>query len=279
MPLNLKPRQLDSIPVSLAGVTPDALAGKSLAEVEQTSILYGNRKLALAELFDVAGDPADEVWHLDGDFSSVHNIALGMRRGELHLAGNAGRHAGRGMRGGSLSITGDAGDFVGAEMRGGRLEVAGNAGDYAGAALVGSKVGMRGGEILIRGNCGTHAGSGMRRGWVTVAGDCGGWAGYRMRAGSLFVFGNCGARPGAAMRRGTIALFGQSPQLLPTFRHACRIRPQALSLMLRQLAAHHVEPAKSQTGEVELYNGDFLEGGRLEGGRLEGGRGELLLAV
>lgn len=269
MTLLIQPRQRDSIPVSLAGVTPDALAGKSLAEIEQTFIWQGNRKLPLAELFDVSGDPADERWHLEGDFSAVHNIALGMRRGEFQLDGHAGRHAGGGMRGGKLTITGDAGDFVGAEMRGGRIEVAGNAGDYSGAALVGSKVGMRGGEILIRGNCGTHAGSGMRRGWVTVAGDCGDWAGYRMRAGSLFVFGKCGARPGAAMRRGTIALFGESPQLLPTFRHACRLRPQALSLMLRQLAAHHVEPANSQSGEVELYNGDFLEGGR----------GELLLAV
>jgi len=264
MPLTFKPHNLDSIPVSLAGVTPDALAGKTLAEIQQTPIWQGNQKLPLAELFDVAGDSADERWQLEGDFSSVHYIAAGMRRGELQLAGNAGRHAGQGMRGGKLTITGNAGDWFGAEMRGGRIEVAGDAGDHAGAALVGSKVGMRGGEILIRGNCGTHTASAMRRGWVTVVGDCGDWPGNRMRAGSLFVFGNCGARPGAAMRRGTIALFGESPPLLPTFRHACRLRPQALGIMLRQLAVHGVEPAKSQSGEVELYNGDLLEGGRGE---------------
>lgn len=264
MPLTLTPRNLDSIPVSLAGLTPDAIAGKSLSEVAQTAIWQGNRKLPLEELFEVKGDASDEIWRLEGDFSSVHNIGFGMRRGELQIVGNCGRHAGEGMRGGKLTIRGDAGDFLGTEMRGGRIEVSGNAGDHTGAALEGAKVGMRGGEILVRGNCGTHVASGMRRGWVTVAGDCGDWPGYQMRAGSLFVFGACGARPGASMRRGTIGLFGKFPQLLPTFRHACRLRPQALGVMLSQLTARSVEKAKMQSAEVELVNGDFLEGGRGE---------------
>lgn len=261
--LTLRPRLLDSIPVSLAGFTPERVADKSLADIEREFVWQGHRQVPLAELFEVTGDASDLVWQLEGDFSSVHHIAAGIRRGELQLAGDAGRHAGAGMRGGKLTIDGHAGDWLGAEMRGGRIDVAGNVGDHAAAAYTGSKVGMRGGAVLIRGHAGTHAAAGIRRGWVTVAGDCGQWAGYRMRAGSLFVFGACGPRPGAGMRRGTIALFGAPPALLPTFRYACRFRPQALQVMLRELAAEGIESAHV-SGDVTLYNGDVLEGGRGE---------------
>ncbi len=262
--LTFRPRSLDSIPVSFAGVTPDAMVAKTTSQIERVLLWQGNRQLPLAELFDISGDPSDEVWQLEGDFSSVHHLAAGMKRGELQLAGSAGRHAGESMTGGKLVIQGDAGDYLGAEMRGGRIEVTGSAGDHAGAALVGSKVGMRGGEILIGGSAGTHAAAGMRRGWVTIVGDCGPWAGYRMRAGSLFVFGHCGPRPGAGMRRGTIALLGPAPTLLPTFAYACQLCPQVIHLMLRELAAQGVEQATGQSGDMALHNGDLLEGGRGE---------------
>lgn len=268
MPLSLTSRITERFPVSFAGITPAALAGKSLAEIERAPIWQGNRQLPLAELFDVSGDASDLKWHLAGDFSSVHHIAANLRRGEVHLAGSAGRHAGQGMNGGRLVIDGDAGDWLGAEMRGGAIEVTGNAGNYVGGALPAAKVGMRGGRILVRGHAGSYAAAQMRRGMVAVLGDCGEWAGYRMRAGSLMVLGTCGPRPGASMRRGTIALLGTAPELLPTFRYACEFAPQALALMLKELAAEGVELG-DVGGRVALYNGDLTEGGR----------GELLLNV
>lgn len=262
MPLTFRSRLADRLPVSLAGLTPAALAAKTIGEIEKTLIWQGNRQVPLAELFAVAGDPADLVWRLEGDFSAVHYVAAGMEQGEVQVAGDVGRHAGQGMRGGTLTITGSAGDWLGCEMRGGQIEVAGNAGDHAGGVLPGSKVGMRGGQMLIRGSCGTHAAAAMRRGWLTVVGDCGEWAGYRMRAGTLMVLGECGPRPGASMRRGTIALLGGSPPLLPTFRYACDFEPQALALMLGPLQQQGIEVDRNP--RVALYNGDLLEGGRGE---------------
>ena len=266
--LILRPHSLDSIPVSLAGMTPHAMAGWSLREVEQQLVWQGNRQVPLAELFQVEGDPSDQRWRLEGDFSSVHYLGAGMQQGEIQLAGNSGRHAGEAMRGGTLRISGNASDWLGAEMRGGRIEVAGRAGNHVGAALVGSKVGMRGGEILVHGTAGTHAAALMRRGWVTIVGACGDWPGYRMRAGSLVLLGECGQRPGAGMRRGTIALLGPAPKLLPTFRYACRYEPQAMALLLRLLEKQGVKSAHSVSPTMALYNGDLLEGGR----------GELLVA-
>ena len=116
------------------------------------------------------------------------------------------------------------------------------------------------------GNAGSEVSHLMRRGWIAVGGACGDWAGYAMLAGSLFVIGPCGTRPGAGMRRGTIALFGSpSPELLPTFRFACRYGSPALQLMARQLAAWGFPRDQAlDASDVDLFQGDFLEGGRGE---------------
>lgn len=264
MTLVLRSRLVDSLPVSLAGVTPSHLAAMSVSDIEHLEAWQGNVQVPLAELMDVAGDPSDAVWQLEGDFSAVHHVGAGMEGGTIHVAGNIGRHAGSGMRRGRLTIEGNAGDWLGGEMRGGEIEVRGDVAHHAGGAYVGSKTGMRGGTIVVRGSAGTHAGGGMRRGWMVIEGDCGAWAGYRMRAGTLMVLGSCGPRPGAGMRRGTIALMGPAPELLPTFRYACHYQPSALSILLGDLAALEVRGAWELKREVGLFNGDLLEGGRGE---------------
>ena len=263
VPLHLQPRALDSIPVSLAGVLPESLAGKSLADIERTKVWQGNRQVPLAELFTVAGEPDDLVWWLEGDCSSVHHLGEGMQQGQIRVAGNIGRHAGQAMLGGTLYIEGHAGDWLGTAMQGGRIEVTGNTGDFTGGAIPAAKRGMSGGQIIVRGNAGTHTAERMRRGWITVVGDCGEWAGYQMRAGTLLVLGSCGPRVGASMRRGTIALLGTAPELLPTFRYACDYEPQAMALLLRDLEEEGVALPTTVTS-YSLYNGDLLEGGRGE---------------
>ncbi|WP_442484172.1 formylmethanofuran dehydrogenase subunit C [Aeoliella sp. SH292] len=259
MPLTIRPRSLDTIPVSLAGVTPDALVEKSLVEIEKTLVWHGNRQVPLAELFQVSGTVGDLVLQLEGDFSYVHHIGAGISQGEIRVEGNVGRHAGQGMRGGSLVIEGSAGDWLGSEMRGGRIEVQGDAANHVGGSLAASKVGMRGGQITVHGSVGTHAGERMRRGSIVVLGDCGEWPGYQMRAGTIVICGECGPHPAAGMRRGTLILLGETPTLLPTFRYACDYSPQALGLVFKELELDREVP-----GSVELYNGDLLEGGRGE---------------
>jgi formylmethanofuran dehydrogenase subunit C len=266
MSLTLTYRAKTAVPVEIEGITPDMLSEKSRAEIERVEVAHGNRRLALAELFSVEGDPADGRIDFEGDLAGVHQIGAGMTGGEIHVHGDAGRHVGREMAGGLIDVEGNAGDWLGGEMHGGLIRVAGNAGDRAGSAYRGSKRGMTDGTILIGGNAGNEIGATMRRGTIVVAGSCGEAPGFNMIAGSILVFGNCGIRPGANMRRGTIGLFGPRPTpLLPTFRAAGRFRPLFLRLLFRELAklAFPIDRGLLDH-ELSLYHGDLVALGKGE---------------
>jgi formylmethanofuran dehydrogenase subunit C len=101
---------------------------------------------------------------------------------------------------------------------------------------------------------------------LAVGGSCGDVAGFNMIAGTIVVFGTCGFRTGAGIRRGTIGLFGpEIPQLLPTFRLACRYRPLFLRLMFRELArlGFPVDEGLLDT-DLWLYRGDMVALGKGE---------------
>src|SRR6516165_6968467 len=99
MALTLSYHAKTSVPVEIEGVTPDRLRDKSLAEIERFEVFPGNRKLPLAELFSVAGDPSDARIDFEGNLAGVHFIGYAMGDGEIHVHGNAGRHVGGEMSG------------------------------------------------------------------------------------------------------------------------------------------------------------------------------------
>ena len=126
---------------------------------------------------------------------------------------------------------------------------------------------MTGGEILIDGKAGNEIGQTMRRGTIVIGGNAGDAVGFNMIAGTILVFGEAGIRPGAGMRRGTIGLFGSGPQpdVLSTFRFACRYRPQFLNLFFRHLQSQEFPfPHECLTAEYNRFCGDFLEDGKGE---------------
>jgi formylmethanofuran dehydrogenase subunit C len=264
--LTLTYRASTSIPVEVEGLTPTFARSKTLDEVRRFGIFHGNEKLPLAELFDVAGDPEDGRLRFEGNLAGVHWIGAGMSEGSIHVAGPAGRHVGSDMTDGEIYVDGDAGDWVGAEMHGGLIHVRGRAGHLVGAAYQGSRRGMSGGTILIGGDAGNEVGYAMRRGLLVVGGSAGDCTGLGMIAGSIYIFGSSGIRPGAGMRRGTIGLFGPEPiALLPTFYRGCRFRPAFLAMTYRWLQERGFPlPSRLLTGEVLVYHGDLLEGGRGE---------------
>ncbi len=266
MPLILRYLGQTSVPVEIEGLVPDRLREKSTAEIERLEIFHGNRKLPLAELFAVTGDPSDARMEFEGNLAGVHFIGYGMTAGEIHVHGNAGRHLGGEMTGGRIIVEGSAGDWVGGEMHGGLIHVAGSAGHLIGAAYRGSKRGMTDGTIMIGGDVGSEIGAAMRRGTLAVGGSCGDAAGFGMIAGSILVFGGCGIRTGANMRRGTIALLGpDTPGLLHTFRKAGCFRPLFLRLLLRELARLGFQPALMELEqELALYHGDLVALGKGE---------------
>ena len=262
MALQLKYTGQTSVPVEVEGLTPTALRGKSLAEIEKLPIFHGNRQLPLAEFFAVSGDAADLRIEWQGDLAGVHWIGAGMSEGEIRIAGNAGRHVGSEMTGGEIHVAGNASDWVGGEMHGGLIHVRGCAGHLIGAAYRGSPRGMTGGTLLVGGDVGNEVGHTMRRGFLADGGSTGDFPAINMIAGTLFVFGTCGIRAAAGMRRGTLAVFGERPPLLSTFRAGGVCRPSFLPLYLRRLAKlNFAFPGELIESELAIYHGDLLTTG------------------
>jgi len=265
MPLRLCLKAASQVPLEVEGITPDAVRGKSLAEIERLEIFQGNLKLPLAEFFSVSGDGNDEIHDWEGDLAGVHWIGAKMAAGRVVIHGSGGRHIGSEMRGGEIHVQGDAGDWLGGEMHGGMIHVRGRAGHLVGSAYRGSSKGMTKGTILVGGDAGNEIGHSMRRGLIAVGGNMGDLAGLNMLAGTILVFGDSGIRHGAGMKRGTLAFLGKAPPLLPTFRRACRYRPETLHLIYRELRRLEFRvPDEFFTCDYDIYNGDFLEGGRGE---------------
>lgn len=258
-----------SVPVEVEGLTPSAVRGMSLADIERFEIFHGNQKIPLAEFFEVRGDPDDARFEFEGNLAGVHWIGARMSEGELHIQGNAGRHVGSEMTGGVIHVHGHASDWVGGEMHGGLIHVHGNAGHLVGSAYRGSKTGMTGGTILVDGSAGNEVGLTLRRGLVAIGGSCGDFVGANMLAGTVLVFGACGQRPAANMRRGTVGLCGgDPPKLLVSFRKSCVCSPPMLPLMFRHLRAlGFAVPHECDGANYSLYHGD----------RVSVGRGEILV--
>ena len=266
MPLRFTLRAKTNVPLEVEGITPDALREKSVAEIEKLDIFEGNVKTPLAEFFTVSGDPADELHEWEGDLAGVHWIGTKMTSGKVVVSGNAGRHVGSEMRGGQIHVLGNASDWVGGEMHGGLIHVRGRAGHLVGSAYRGSAKGMTKGTILVGGDAGNEIGHSMRRGLIAIGGNIGDLAGLNMLAGSIFIFGESGIRHGAGMKRGTIAFLGPAaPPILPTFRRACRYQPDVLQVVYRELGRLDFRISDELLGcPCDLYNGDFLAGGRGE---------------
>jgi formylmethanofuran dehydrogenase subunit C len=264
--LTLRYKADTSIPVEVEGLTPSAVRAASLDEIQRVEVFHGNRKLPLAEFFDVSGDPSDARLEFEGDLAGVHWIGARMSEGEIHVRGNAGRHVGSEMTGGAIHVHGNASDWVGGEMHGGFIHVHGNAGHLIGSAYRGSAIGMTGGVILIDGSAGNEVGLTLRRGLVAIGGACGDFVGANMIAGTVLVFGACGIRPAAAMRRGTVGLLGENPpSLLVSFRKSCVGQPAFLRLMFRLLESRgFAVPKECYEASYSVYHGDHVAVGRGE---------------
>lgn len=255
-----------SVPVEIEGLTPDWACDKSLAEIERFEIYHGNRRIPLAEMFTVAGDPGDRCFDFHGNLSGIHWIGAHLKNGTVRIHGSAGRHVGSAMSGGEIHVEGNTDGWAGAEMRGGRLNIQGNTGHLLGAAYRGSAKGMTGGTIIVSGNAGNEVGHTLRRGVIAVGGSVGDLAAFNMIAGTLLVFGSSGIRPAAGMRRGTVGLFGdQQPALLPTFRYSATFRPQFLRVMLRALQNRGLRFDETLVdAEFDMFHGDLVSVGRGE---------------
>ena len=217
----LKPKKALRVPVYAPCIRPDDFAGLSEAEIGSLEVLKGNRKVKLAELFEVKGDaaskPEELTIRLSGDFSKVRQVGFEMTSGRVVVEGDIGLLTGEHMRGGTIEVHGSAGSWLGSRMLGGTIIVHGSAGDYVGSSYRGAADGMRGGTIIIEGDAGSELGNHMRGGTIEVKGSVGLFPGIHLHDGAILVRGDCEGRPGAFMTGGKIIICGHVPSVLPGF--------------------------------------------------------------
>jgi len=265
-------KQAPSLRVDLRGVTPAAVAGLALAQIERLPVTHGMQTLPLAEFFAVACDDASDAGGelvFEGDLSRFDRIGWQLAGGRIVVAGSAGDYVGACMSGGDVQVQGHAGLLAACEMSGGSLTVAGDVGDHAAASLPGSMDGMRGGTLIVRGRAGDRFADRMRRGTALVFGDAGDFLASRMVAGTIAIGGRAGAHVGYGMRRGSIVFAGEPPRVASTFVPALVDAAVAWQLLARDIARHGGPFAGLSTRRTARHLGDLSADGR----------GELIVAV
>ncbi|GAA4525191.1 formylmethanofuran dehydrogenase subunit C [Chelativorans composti] len=202
--------------LDLSALTPQGLAGKSVAEVEKIELCGGRNRVTVGDCFRVSGTVGEAIV-FEGGSSRFDCIGAELAGGSIRVAGDAGALLGRRMSGGSIVVEGSAGALAGSQMTDGRIEIMGSAGELAGGPAAGEMRGMAGGTLVIRGRAGDRLGDRMRRGTIAALGGCGDYAGSRMIAGTILIKGGAGRLPGYLMRRGSILLDRAPAELSPTF--------------------------------------------------------------
>jgi formylmethanofuran dehydrogenase subunit C len=251
-----------TVPLETEVLSPDVIAPLGSVEVRALPVFLGKRQYRLDEFFEVQG--SGEELEIRGDAARVKWIGRGMKRGRIHVIGNAGMHLGAYMKGGTIEVTGNASDWIGAEMTGGLIRIHGNAGGQIGAAYRGSLSGMNGGTILVEGSAGIEIGMRMKRGIIAVRGSVRDFAGLQMKGGTLILMGGAEIRTGAWMSRGTI-LSLKPLRLLPTFSYACAYNPTFVSLYAKHLHTLGFSiPYNLQEGAYLRHVGDFSVPGKGE---------------
>ncbi len=267
----LTPRGFSNIPIEADVITPDNFAGKTLEEVRNLEIHYGNKAYPMKEYIHAAGKiaetPDEQLIVIDGDAKHIKHLGEGMTAGRIVIQGDAGMHTGAMMKGGNITVEGDVGDWCGAEMKGGLIRVIGNSGNLVGAAYRGSPEGMTGGCILVCGNAGSEVGSFMRRGMIVVKGTTYDFTGVHMNGGEIIILGKAGKRVGAQAKGngGFIACFGGVTELLPTYRYDTTFNPTMMRLYLKQLSDNlGIDTRPLIDKPLKRFRGDLAVGGTSE---------------
>jgi len=219
--VTLKPIQTPERMLEGYNITPDAFAGKTIAEIADLIAHEGKIKVRLGNYFDVSGNPGKTVEETDiliaGDCSRVKYIGNKMTAGSITVQGNADMYVGGWMKGGKIHVTGNVHSFCGIAMEGGEILVDGNAENYIGCAYRGDWRGMRGGTIRIKGNAGNDIGTFMLGGTIIVEKNAFIHVSTHAEGGTVIIKGDVEGRVGGQMVKGDIYVLGSISYMLPGF--------------------------------------------------------------
>lgn len=235
-------------------LTPDQLAGKTIAEISGIPLTKSKSPLLASDIFDISGNDCEHLI-FKGNCARLDYIGAHMTRGSITIDGDAGAYLGYQMTAGSIICNGSSSGFAACCMRGGSLTICGNTGDFLGAGTDGLRKGMLGGTVIIKGNAGDRAGDQMRRGLILIEGNVGDYCGSRMIAGTIGVLGSTGHYAGFNMRRGTL-LFKQQPDLHATLQDCGHHTLPFLQLLFKSFATLDTRFNQLQVSRVRRYVGD-----------------------
>jgi len=241
--------------IDCSPLTPEALADKSVADIELVS---GNSTVRVDELFDITGDDINNIV-INNSNGKLDFIGKAMTQGSITVNGDAGAYLGQFMEAGDITVNGNSYIYTACEMKGGQIKINGNAGDFIGGARPGYKNGMTGGTVIIAGNSGDRTGDHMRRGYILIEGDAGDYCGARMVSGTIAVLGQVGAHLGYGMKRGTLLLQQAPTNGISANFNDCGSHTLAfLPLMLASFKKLDSKFAELETfSRVQRYAGDL----------------------
>ncbi|MFQ6105722.1 MAG: formylmethanofuran dehydrogenase subunit C, partial [Candidatus Hydrothermarchaeaceae archaeon] len=108
MDIVLKPKKQPREGLDADVINPDIFAGRSIAEIDALEIFNGNRRVKLAEFFDVSGSTSSSSEDIriiiDGDVSRTKRIGQGMKAGEILIKGSIDMYVGAEMKGGRIIV-------------------------------------------------------------------------------------------------------------------------------------------------------------------------------
>jgi formylmethanofuran dehydrogenase subunit C len=256
--------------IDVSPLVPDALAGKTVAEIGAIPLQTGNRQMPAGDLFTISGDDTRHIV-FTGTTGRLDSIGKAMTQGLIEVEGDAGSYLAMQLKGGEIRVSGSIDAYGACEMRNGTVVIQGNAGDFLGACLPGNKKGMMGGVVIVKGNTGSRTGDHMRRGAILIEGNAGDYLGSRMTAGTIAVLGSTGRHIGYAMGRGTLLLAQAPAQIPPTFNDCGTHTLGFIPLLLKGYASFDTPFASlsDRLKRVRRYAGD-----------MSGlGKGEILVSV
>jgi formylmethanofuran dehydrogenase subunit C len=260
--LTLTLKKIPQQRIDCSPLTPDTLAGKSVAEIGAIELQSGKLKLRADAVFDIAGDDAAELVFMNS-CDKLDYIGSAMQSGRIVVHGDAGWYLGFQKKSGDIVLHGNAGGFAASGMSGGTLHIHGNVGDYLASAIPGDRKGMKGGLVIVTGNAGDRVGDQMRRGIVLIEGSVGAYCASRMLAGTIGVMGSVGDYIGYGMRRGTLLLFSQ-PKLHATLQDCGTHTLPFLKLMFKSFRDLPSKFAHIDKNRVQRYAGDLANDGKGE---------------
>ncbi len=249
--------------VDLSALTPDRLAGRSVAQIEQIEIGTTRASTKVGDVFKVSEGDLKNIRY-EGGSSRFDLIGAKLLPDfAIHVEGDVGAQLGRLAKGGRISVSGSAGPFTASGNLGAHIEIGGDAGDFLAGPLAGELAGMAGGRVIVRGKAGARAGDRLRRGIIVIEGDAGEDVGSRVIAGTIFVLGQSQGRIGYLNKRGSIVL-SRGGCFGPTYVDCGAHDLTFARLFARSLKSDSPAAAALLSGKLRRYGGDTAVYGKGE---------------